>query len=99
MSNNQVHGTIDGFRVPFQGLFIHCDAVPVIRNVISISVPNATNMKFLLDNENYEKILIQWFDANDALLEEYMAEFDGTKMVFDDALEALTTLLHLPYSF
>ena len=78
--------TIDGFRVPFQGLSIHQDAVTNVSKVLSITVPNAVKVVLQLDKKNHEYINVFWFDSDDEMLNTFVVKMDGTKMVFDDTL-------------
>ena len=94
MSDN----TIDGFRVLFKGLYIHQDAVDDIDKVLSMVVDGASKVVFQPNNRNREYINVYWFDSYDKQLDMFVISMDGTQMVFDDTLQALKTLIKMPYT-
>ena len=94
MSDN----TIDGFRVLFKGLYIHQDAVDDIDKVLSMVVDGANKVVFQPNNRNREYINVYWFDSYDKQLDMLVISMDGTQMVFDDTLQALKTLIKMPYT-
>lgn len=94
MSDN----TIDGFRVLFKGLYIHQDAVDDIDKVLSMVVDGASKVVFQPNNRNREYINVYWFDSYDKQLDMLVISMDGTQMVFDDTLQALKTLIKMPYT-
>ena len=86
--------SINPFRVPFRGLFIHQDAVQDVQQVVDALVPDAEKVEIFV--HKHALVMVLWVDESGNILKEHITEFDGTEMACSDAIRAMKTLLELP---